>query len=493
MTPVEPVVPVSVLEVEPEVLNEVAEPLLRDSSPRETIPDEPPVRESKVAPALPKDLVGIVGGSIGRVAAQQTVLLTILVFCGVAAVNTTHESLLKGTPVALPFGVSMPLMAFYVAAPVLIVALHANLLIQIRTLQEQVSRFEREVVLTPEDGALLPPTLISLGIRRSFQGSRTLSVLLGACAFLLPLLTLVLLQTQFLPYHHGGMTAWHRVLVALNTLMVLASSAFWGIYRSPRVDKEARSAQRALVTAPHVLVRTLFVGLVLFAGIYSFGIAVLPGTSPDGFRGRVLGTGLKHWVLAYCPQNLILKEANLLEREVPAEALATLATNRGATLRIPSKIGAEPPLAPPAAAVLYAKGLDLRNRDLRGATFEGSTLIRADFRGALLDRANFEKCVLTGASFANSRITAAKFRFSRLEQADFGRATVSKSDFQGAVLGGFLDTPDTEFVGVNFTGADLRNAVLTGRYSRCVFTGIQSQPTKFLGNFEKSKFDGPTP
>jgi len=115
----------------------------------------------------------------------------------------------------------------------------------------------------------------------------------------------------------------------------------------------------------------------------------------------------------------------------------------------------------PTVGEVATASIDFRCADLRGAVFDGLTLIQARFDGANL----------SGASFNGSRLGQAQFRRATLQQATFTDADLTQAKFDGAdmretrVVGGKMI--QTELPGANMVGAvlddvDLGQANLTG-------------------------------
>ena len=104
-------------------------------------------------------------------------------------------------------------------------------------------------------------------------------------------------------------------------------------------------------------------------------------------------------------------------------------------------------------ATLQASGLDLRRRDLTGATLKDAVLFEADFSHANL----------AGADLGGAQITYSDFSGATLAGANFFDAYLSGSKFHGANLRNAL-MASTGLDETSFTDADLRGAILAYSY-----------------------------
>jgi hypothetical protein len=72
--------------------------------------------------------------------------LFVLFYIGIAAGAVTHKDLLLENPVKLPFlNVELPLVAFFVLAPILFIVSHAYTLMHFVMLPAKVGAFDKEL------------------------------------------------------------------------------------------------------------------------------------------------------------------------------------------------------------------------------------------------------------------------------------------------------------------------------------------------------------
>jgi hypothetical protein len=148
-----------------------------------------------------------------------------LFYIGIAAGAVTHKDLLLENPVKLPFlNVELPLVAFFVLAPIIFIISHAYTLVHFVMLGAKVGVFDTELRAqladAPETGEGLRRQLPSNIFVQFLAGPGDireggLGWLLKAVAWISlvigPVLLLLLIQAQFLPYHLAWVT-WGAAL-----------------------------------------------------------------------------------------------------------------------------------------------------------------------------------------------------------------------------------------------------------------------------------------
>ena len=125
------------------------------------------------------------------------------------------------------------MLLFYIVAPLLYVVFHFYVSMMLVLLGRTAQPFERQLRTTLPDEAdrelyrarventLFLQTLVGMrGERTGFNGLLLASIAIITIV-LAPILTLILVQITFLPYHSFGVTWWHRVLVVADAGMTL--------------------------------------------------------------------------------------------------------------------------------------------------------------------------------------------------------------------------------------------------------------------------------
>ncbi|AET95070.1 hypothetical protein BYI23_D015600 (plasmid) [Burkholderia sp. YI23] len=162
--------------------------------------------------------------------------------------GTTDLDLLIGKGVKLPVvDVEVPIVGFYASAPLLVVLVHFNLLLQLQLLSRKLYVFDAEVsglraepirsvlLSRPSNPAsddriiagerdllhIFPYTYYLVGLTGPLV-RRCLGAVVGITVLLLPLMTLLLLQLRFLAYQEPAITWAQRVGVWADVAMVIA-------------------------------------------------------------------------------------------------------------------------------------------------------------------------------------------------------------------------------------------------------------------------------
>jgi uncharacterized protein YjbI with pentapeptide repeats len=297
-----------------------------------------------------------------------------------------------------------------------------------------------------------------------------------------PIALLIFLQLQFLPYHHGWITWWHRIAIVIDLalLWILWPSVWHG---------EAVSFKWSDLYRPSVLA-ALFASLVPIW--LAFVIATFPGESLESILPslRIIPTqppyggseeGWK-WVTPHdilvaggidfvarksksvWSNRLILPNIDLVERTGPDGRGGTKVgiaaiSFRGRHLEGAVFLDAQLPKADFIAANLrdaVLSGADLREAQFNCgtesrssdatsmvysdcATLDGASFIRANLQGASFDRANLrgaylDEALMQGASLVDAKSEGASLRWANLEGAVFSNATLQAADLWGADL-----------------------------------------------------------
>ena len=154
--------------------------------------------------------------------------LALTLYFMITALTTTHRMLLLEEAQTLPIlTLKVPLLPFYVIAPIFYLVLHFYMLMMLVLLARSAAVFEealaralpisadREQFRMRAENALFLQLLV--GAREEREGFN--SVLLAMIALITlavaPVLTLLVMQMQFLPYHHFEITWLHRPLITL--------------------------------------------------------------------------------------------------------------------------------------------------------------------------------------------------------------------------------------------------------------------------------------
>jgi hypothetical protein len=247
--------------------------------------------------------------------------LFVLSYIAIAAGAVTHEDLLLERAVKLPFlNVELPLLAFFALAPFVVLIIHAYALMHFIMLGKKASRFHNELrrqfpdgePKTPKSGAapdgahkeirdklrrLLPSNIfvqILAGppeLRTGIFGTM-LKLIALATLVVFPILLLLLLQIQFLPFHEVTITWAQRIALILDIVFL------WLLRPPILADLSVESFGRAGVFARVLRGSGLAVAFVMTIAALWFSIVV--ATIPGEWQETALAAlDLPRWRITY--------------------------------------------------------------------------------------------------------------------------------------------------------------------------------------------------
>jgi uncharacterized protein YjbI with pentapeptide repeats len=381
--------------------------------------------------------------------------LFVLFYLAIAAGAVTHADLFLENSVKLPFlNVELPLLAFFFLAPILFIIVHAYTLVHLVMLTDKAKRFDG--VLRHQVGGESAAVRDSLrwqlpsNIFIQFLAGPTVvrdsafGWLLRAIAWVTlvvaPVLLLLLLQLQFLPFHNSFITWTQRIALVVDLGLM------WWLWRKILSGREVdRRHPRSRWTWPAV-------GLTLSAcaALFSWTAATFPGEWQEDHlpdwrlfpasdeSGRV---SLHDWVF----QSKV--DPATSRRSLPFSStliLSGLNVYEGLNIDDPEK-------ARWREFVFRARG-----RDLKGAIFDLASLPKVDFTGAELQGASLFETQLQGASLDYAELRGASLFGAQLQGASlFGAQLQGASLYQTRLQGASLD-------GAQLQGASLDLAQLQG-------------------------------
>jgi hypothetical protein len=197
-------------------------------------------------------LLDALNGSAERFQTLWFSFLGLTLYFAIAALTTTHRDLLLREPKALPLlNIQVPLLPFYVIAPLLYLVFHFYLLMMLALLARTAAEFDKQLrMAVPDEGdceryrarvenALFLQLLVGMKGERTGWNGFLLGLIALITIVLAPLATLLLMQMMFLPYHHLRITWLHRGIVVadLALIAVMTYRCFFprGIRKSPVV------------------------------------------------------------------------------------------------------------------------------------------------------------------------------------------------------------------------------------------------------------------
>jgi uncharacterized protein YjbI with pentapeptide repeats len=418
--------------------------------------------------------------------------LFVFFYIAIAAGAVTHVDLLLESPVKLPFlSIDLPLRAFFFLAPILFIVTHAYTLMHFVLLGQKTVRFHDRLYAqfpTKEQAAITEEenrrnAAIRDGLRRQLPSNifvqflagpgdirhsgfgKLLKLIAWATLVLGPVALLLLLQIQFLPYHHLGITWTHRIAILADLLLlwwlwrkVLGATSLdgWKIWQSPA--------------------KTIIgYGLSIVALLFSWAVATFPSEWQEDHLPsfRIVPVTSNRFQekrrLASFHDWLFSGEVNEETRRRESLFSNTLLLT-GFNFFEASKVD------DPKKADWRDHLLSLRRRDLNGAVFDLVVMPKADLEHAKLQGASFFRAHLQGASFLRANLEGANFERDELEGA-----TLSEAKLQGASL-----------EGANLQGSSLEGAQLhSARLSEAKLQGATLKDAKLLGaNLRAAELQG---
>jgi uncharacterized protein YjbI with pentapeptide repeats len=394
--------------------------------------------------------------------------LGVLFYLGVAAGAVTHKDLFLENAVKLPFlNVDLPLRAFFFVAPILFVIVHAYTLLHLVILTEKVKHFQhalRKWELKAPPGKVenlqwrMPSNIfIQFLAGPPDLGQGRFGLALRAIAWITlviaPLLLLLLMQIQFLPYHHPHIIWIHRLALLADLIVI------WWLWRKILAGRENSGQRRKLSWVGSALALLLSACALVF----SWALASFPGERqwdrlaawrPVHERdsdGKQIMVSVNEWIFT--------SKIDPFSRRRRWPLSSTLALS-GFNLYDELNID-DPDKAKAREFVFHA-----RKRDLRGANFDSASLPKVDFEGAELQGASLASAQLQGSSFFKTHLEGASLDSAGLQGvlldgAYLEGASLVSAELQGASLADAqLQGASLEFALLQ--GASLVNAKLQG-------------------------------
>jgi Pentapeptide repeats (8 copies) len=397
--------------------------------------------------------------------------LTFTLYLAIAAGTTTHRMLFREDPLTLPvLNIPLPLIGFYVLAPIIFVVFHFYMLLNLVLLARTAKAFDDALELAPlKDDArenfrmrientLFVQLLVGGRKERGGFNSLLLRVMALISLAIAPVALLVFMQVRFLPYHSEWLTWTHRSLLIIDLALVCT---LWPGYRSG--------------WGVRLFPRTVWAfGLLLVFSAAALFYATVAANFPD--EGIFVAT------------KSLREQLHLAKAARQSGAQTEDASDAGGGLRDLVYGSLWPPkntldvhrenLIDDARLKLIGEredknrgwweptlGLDQRN--LIEANLTGADIRHVDFTGANLQRANLEQawaekahftCVntahvtdcaqLQGASLDGARLQGASLDWARLQGASLDGARLQGASLDGARL-----------QGASFDGAQLQGAL----------------------------------
>ena len=218
--------------------------------------------------------------------------LFVLFYLAVAAGAVTHADLFLENPVKLPFlNIELPLLAFFFLTPILFLIVHAYTLVHLVMLSDKAKRFHQVLHDQISDNKAVPKEIqlrnaaIRAGLRRQLPSNIFVQFLAGPrdvrespFGWLLygiawitlavaPVLLLLLIQIQFLPFHSLFVTWAQRIVLGTDLALLLW---LWRKIMAGRWIYDRQSRWHGVWTGSDVVI-------AIAAILFSWTVVTFPG------------------------------------------------------------------------------------------------------------------------------------------------------------------------------------------------------------------------
>src|ERR1700730_3422934 len=369
--------------------------------------------------------------------------LVILVYIGIAAGAVTHKDLFLENPVKLPFvsDVPLPLVAFFILAPLVFIVSHSYTLVHFAVLTAKVGLFNKELISQVDTATAtrdylrwqLPANIfvqLLAGPAQLREGRLGAVSLFIAWASLVigPIFLLLLIQVQFLPYQAVWITSLHRLLVLFDLVLL------WALW--PAVV-DVGNKIKWLRPWRHI-------SFTLFS-FTALGISVGSATFPGEWLDEHFGS--KQWI----PETLIppwLETRD--EQDIPRwtsfhdllfhgpydEKTQRRRSPFSNTLVLPNFDTLDAAKIDESKLGSVKQTIIRKNGHFENAIFRGADLRRINLENAQLQGADLYGANLQSAQFYNAKLQGANFYQAKLQCASLGSAQLQGASLEGAQLQG---------------------------------------------------------
>lgn len=408
-------------------------------------------------------------------------LLGLLVFVGVTLMGHRDSDFFAyGAATTLPIvGIEVPPSAFFIAAPILIVALYCYLHLYLLGLWETLGDLQ-QIGDERRLGDLVYPTLFTIAglLYRNMRRN-------DGCIFQRELASMTVVTALLLGWGFGISVLfglWWRSMPAHDPIPTLISgTCLWlacGVGCRTLIGARHRLSQ----SNPEIKFSNrrrwyLFAALALVV-FTSVSWARCKG----GFEHLIENAWINSdFVARFIP----LASADLTEAELTRKPKGWLPYDewlKDYRARYAQRERIEKPFSQWANAVQFTfrneartrwisftRSLDkvsLRGHDLRGAVMTNAFLAGADFRDSRLDGAAFDNAQLGGADFQRAKLKDANFDFAQMEHVNLGNAYLFFANMNGTKLDGadidYAVLNEVSMLGVQLNEANLRQSMLIG-------------------------------
>jgi uncharacterized protein YjbI with pentapeptide repeats len=408
--------------------------------------------------------------------------LFVLFYFAIAAGAVTHADLFLENPVKLPFlNVELPLRAFFFLAPILFLVVHAYVLVHLVMLADKARRFDQALHHQigqkrglAEDQSHRRAVIRGL-LQRQLPSNIFVQFLAGhadiregpfgwllrgiawSTLVIAPVLLLLMIQIQFLPYHSLSITWVHRLALVADMILIWW---LWGRILSGREIDGFPSFWKSFTRNAFAL--ALSASVVLFATLS----ATFPNEWQESHFTRLDQLEVPvsiHDLVFNSTVNDVTRHRALLSSTL---VLTGFNIYEGLKIDDPDKVRGRDFIFRARGRDLNGAIFDLANMpkvDLEGAELQNASLFQTKLQGTNFKRAYLEEAMLTGAFLQGATLVSAKLRGAYLNGAQLQGASLDYADLRGASLF-YAQAQGASFYYAQLQGADLGTAGLEGAF-----------------------------
>lgn len=387
--------------------------------------------------------------------------LTLTVYLSISAWNTTDKMLFLESQLTLPLlNVPLPLVSFYILAPLSYMLIHFYMLLNLVLLARTAGVLEKciekivtgdphgdEIVRAKVENILFLQILV--GDRSEREGVN--SIYLNAIAFLTivvtPVLLLMMFQANFLPYHNEIVSWIHRSIIFIDLILIcLLWPAYmnnWGRYKAPTL--RIRGITSTLATT--------------FIVFWCLGLAVYPDEHLYVWRANLLR------LFELNDSNLTAEKASIPRLiallsphntlDLRGEDLINMATLNDIKDRNENHTYLQ----------RWLPVLSLSGRDLTGANLDFTDIRHVDFSYATLNRVRMNLSLVSQSNFRGASLKEASLVGAQVQRVAFSGTAMQNSNFWRADLRGSglvdVDLSQANLEGAQLQGANVFRSILT--------------------------------
>ena len=375
---------------------------------------------------------------------NRTLGITFALFLFYISINVASTTdlllFLPESKITLPLlNLDLPIKAFYLAAPFLLLIFHYNLLVHLNMHCKKLNQWYKNGKKKGDENIALDPFMLNFIPTNSNSTLRIgIRFVIRLTIFILPLSLLIYIQLRFSDYQSWGFTLWHFFCVLFDFFLIITHSN--EIIKQLRFKKKENPNK-----FKDSLKRFKYESILLSIPIINFFLFVILMTVNIN---ETFLAGVTEWF----PK--ISLENQTLVSSIPEQQLIQLYTEGKHEEMENLKLK-------------FTKGYNLDHRNFRLARLSWTILTNSSFEYADLQGASFFDAHLEGVNFKSSNLRSSYLTSSQLQKADLSfanlkYASVYGENFQEVKFKGTSFSPGMDFSNTNLKGAHFSGSTFLG-------------------------------